>query len=61
MAAADSWALIHDVSGAGRTIKASIVYHHTGLTAGSNTFTQQFKVGGNTGTFLSRGLTVIPL
>lgn len=61
IAAADGWALIHDVSGAGRTQKGGLVYKHTGLTAGSNTFTQQFKVGGNTGTFLSRGITIIPL
>jgi len=61
VAAGDSWALIHDVSGNGRTVKASVVFYHTGLTAGSNTFTQQFKVNGGTGTFLSRGLTIIPL
>lgn len=60
-AAADSWALIHDVSGTGRTVKAGLVYKHTGLTAGSNTWTQQFKTGSNTGTFLSRGLVIIPL
>ncbi len=61
VAASDSWTLLHDVSSGGRTIKAGMVYHHTGLTAGSNTFTQQFKTGANTGTFLSRGLVVVPL
>lgn len=33
----------------------------TGLTAGSNTFTLKYRVGGGTGTFLIRRVTVIPL
>jgi hypothetical protein len=61
LSAQDTWALIHDVSGGGRTQKSGLMFKHTGLTAGSNTFTQQFKVAANTGTFLTRGITVIPL
>lgn len=34
---------------------------HTGLTAGSNTFTMKYRVTGNTGTADNRRLTVMPL
>lgn len=39
----------------------SNVVMHTGLTAGSNTFTMKYRVTGNTGTADNRRLTVIPL
>jgi hypothetical protein len=42
-------------------VNAGAVFLVTGLTAGSNTFTQQYKVNGGTGTFANRRLFVIPL
>jgi hypothetical protein len=36
-------------------------YIQTGLTAGSNTFTMQFKVGGGTGTFGNRSISVVDM
>lgn len=57
----DFWAVIVDQQGiAGRIVKASWVQIHTGLTAGSNVFTQRFKVNGGTGTFAIRNLAVLP-
>lgn len=61
VAANDTWALSHDISAAGRIVKASTVYMHTGLTAGSNIFTFAARVGANTGTFTLRSMTVFPL
>lgn len=42
----------------GQDLQTSAIYEVT-LTAGSNTFTSKYKVSGNTGTFASRGITVI--
>ncbi len=42
-------------------VNAGATFLVTGLTAGSNTFTQQYKVNGGTGTFANRRLLVIPL
>jgi hypothetical protein len=36
-------------------------YIQTGLTAGSNTFTMQFKVGGGTGSFGNRSISVVDM
>ena len=36
-------------------------YIQTGLTAGSNTFTMQFKVGGGTGVFGNRSISVVDM
>lgn len=41
--------------------QGSAVYVVTGLTAGSNTFTAKYRVDANTGTFLNRSITVIPI
>lgn len=41
-------------------VNAAIVILETGLTAGSNTFTAQYRVAGGTGTFQSRRLSVLP-
>lgn len=56
----DFWAVIYDENSTGRIIKASWVQIHTGLTAGTNVFTQRFKVNGGTGTFSTRNLAVLP-
>ena len=46
---------------AARSIRASAVTLHTGLTAGSNTFTAKYRVTGGTGTFNNRRIAVLPL
>jgi hypothetical protein len=40
---------------------SSRTYLHAGLTAGSNTFTSQYKVSTGTGNFAQRTLSVLPL
>lgn len=44
-----------------RSIRMSAVTLLTGLTAGSNTFTAQYRVTGGTGTFNNRRIAVLPL
>lgn len=61
VSAADTWAAAHDVSSAGRVMKASMVYMHTGLTSGTNIFTGRYRVTGGTGTFTLRSIVVFPL
>ena len=56
----DFWAVMMDESGPSRVIKASWVQIHTGLTAGTNVFTQRFRVTGGTGTFAIRSLCIVP-
>ena len=41
--------------------QASATYLVTGLTAGSNTFTAEYKVNASTGTWANRSIIVIPL
>lgn len=41
-------------------VGSSRAYLHTGLTAGSTTFTSQYKVSAGTGNFTQRTLSVIP-
>lgn len=63
-AASDSTALIHQVAAAGQSMRASVVNMITGITAGSNTFTNKYRItaaGGGTATFNDRVITVIPL
>jgi len=43
-----------------QTHRASMILLHTGLTAGSNTFTAKYRVDSGTGTFADRRLFVIP-
>lgn len=59
VAAADASAMAHDASSTNRIVGASRVIMQ-GLTAGSNTFTAQYKVSANTGTFSQRNLAVVP-
>lgn len=42
-------------------VRAGALFLVSGLTAGSNTFTAKYVVGGGTGTFASRTIVVIPL
>jgi hypothetical protein len=59
IAAADTDALLfRSAVAGGQDFQASAVYKVT-LTAGSNTFTAKYRVGGGTGTFANRGITVI--
>lgn len=60
LAASDNIALSYD-----SPVASSSVYHgnthlQTGLAAGSNTFTQVYRVSSGTGTFASRRLWVVP-
>ncbi len=41
--------------------RSSGIFLQTGLTAGSNTFTANYRVGSGTGTYVSRRIVVIPL
>lgn len=50
-----------DGLGAGQAIRASTVHLFTGLTAGSNTFKLQYRVGSGTGTFYDRSIGVLAL
>jgi hypothetical protein len=61
VAANDNWALIRDGLAAVNILQMGDFHLFTGLTAGSNIFTMQYKVGSNTGTFVRRELLVIPL
>lgn len=59
----DKYSVAHGASASGRAIRASAVHLRTGLTAGSNTFTINYKVAGGaaTTTFNHRRITVVPL
>ncbi len=63
VAASDTRALIRDHGTSSSTgyVQASATYRVTGLTAGSNTFTLQYRTSGGTGTFTNRNVVVIPL
>lgn len=61
IASSDSWSAVATSASAGQTVSPIGVAYHAGLTAGSNTFTAQYKVNTGTGTFLYRKLFVIPL
>jgi hypothetical protein len=58
VAANDNWCLA--VLGS-NYVRATVNHLFTGLTAGSNIFTMQYKVGSGTGTFVFREMVVIPL
>lgn len=59
--ASDAWltAFLSDVNGSFGTVSRTRI--HTGLTAGTNTFTVQAKVGGATGDISRTDLVVVPL
>lgn len=59
VAAADSMAIRVD-SSAIVNVCVSNVFLVTGLTGGSNTFTMKYRVGGGTGTYVNRRITVWP-
>lgn len=61
VAAADGDSLIYQVYSSGARHQGTFAKLVTGLTPGSNTFTMKYRVTSDTGTFLSRRLTVIPL
>lgn len=61
IAATDDRAVLITAAATNQTLRASSVYMETGLTAGSNTFTMQYRVTGGTGSFQNRRITVIPL
>lgn len=61
VAANDNWSLVTDGLPAGQAIRATSLHIFTGLTAGSNTFTQKYRAGSNTSTYQQREINVIPL
>jgi len=58
ISASDTRALVRT---SGSAIQASAMYVVTGLIAGSNTFTLQYKSNGGTATFSNRNIIVMPL
>lgn len=61
IAADDARGVAVDCSAANRVTKCGLTYLQTGLTAGSNIFTQQFRVTGGIGSFVVRHLGTMPL
>lgn len=61
IAASDDRSVLITAAAVNQTLRASSVYMETGLTAGSNTFTMQYRVTGGTGSFQNRRITVLPL
>ena len=63
VAASDNYSGRVDQSNTASYIGASVpvFFVHTGLTAGSNTFTMQYKVNAGTGFYADRRITVFPL
>jgi TPP-dependent 2-oxoacid decarboxylase len=59
-AAQDSTSIIIDGAGAGQHMRMADVDFLTTLTPGTNTFTEQYKVGSGTGTFVNRAIMVFP-
>jgi hypothetical protein len=60
-ASSDTYSLRDSTPAAGQTNRFSNVFLVTGLTAGSTTFTAQYKALANTATFSGRVISVIPL
>jgi hypothetical protein len=58
--ASDTRALIRNLA-SGSFIQASATYFVTGLSAGSHTFTLEYRSSIGTATFLNRSITVIPM
>jgi hypothetical protein len=57
IAASDNFSTSYDQTG---QLFHGITYVETGLTAGTNTFTMQYRVSGGTGTFSTRRINVVP-
>lgn len=60
VASSDAWAVGFNAITASASHSAGRTRLETALTAGSNTYTTQYRVGSNTGTFSNRHLAVIP-
>lgn len=60
IAASDAWRTVLDGVSANQVNRVAGFHVFTGLTIGSNTFTVQYKVGSNTGTWADRELLVFP-
>lgn len=61
VSASDSYAIGQVSSGTAVGNKIGSAFYVSGLTAGSNIFTAQYKASANTGTFQDRHITVVPL
>jgi len=61
ISAGDANALRHESATSNAMVRATAVIFEDGLTAGSNTFFAQYRVGSGTGTFANRHMIVIPL
>lgn len=60
IAASDNWRLVRDGAASTNVWRIAMIHMFDTLTAGSNTFTMQYKVGSGTGTFSNRELIVLP-
>ncbi|MEV2277700.1 hypothetical protein AB0I72_19140 [Nocardiopsis sp. NPDC049922] len=60
-AVSDDWSLQRDGVTAVNGIRIGVTHLHTGLTAGTLTFTAKYKAGSGTASFLRRELWVLPL
>lgn len=60
IAASDAWRTVLDGVTANQINRVAGFHVFTGLNPGSNTFTVQYKVGSNTGTWADRELLVFP-
>lgn len=60
LAASDTFALFFQPDTAGRNNRASAGLIVTGMVAGSNTFTSNYRVSAGTGTFSNRQIVAIP-
>jgi hypothetical protein len=61
VAVSDSWCIAAEGYTAANPIRYVTCHRFTGLTAGTNVFTMQYKVAAGTGTFANRALYVIAL
>ena len=60
VAASDDWRVVQDGVAAGNANRVGVTHQFSGLNAGSNTFTMQYKVGSGTGTYERREIVVLP-
>lgn len=61
IAASDTWCLTLDGAAAANVNQWGMVHLFDTLTAGSNTFTMQYRVTSNTGTFAQREIAVVAM
>ncbi|MEU7170301.1 hypothetical protein ABZ949_02270 [Micromonospora tulbaghiae] len=61
VAASDTFSSRYQSYGSNARHRSAAAHLFTGLTAGSNTFTAQYRVDGGSGAFIDRSLIVIPL